>query len=154
MQDVESVKPMSDAEITAQTYKIFQEFERVGKALTELADKLKTFRSQTVSLVNLRETLGHDLRQAEIRKGKIEEEVKIRLESVSRGHQVLIDRISKREIELSNKQKEVEAKEALLTSKLREAELLLMQRERELEGMKAVKEASVAVVKTGTPKGK
>lgn len=120
-------------ETIAKAHKIYAKLEGFKSQIGDFAKEISDLRFTVISLINEGESLRVENRQLEVQRAAREQEAQLRLSNIQRGNKDMIDRLSKREIELANKAKEVEIREAALTQARREVELLKAEYERRLE---------------------
>ena len=139
MEQVLETKPESvEQEATLRASKFFPTLEAFQKQLTLFIAGYKELRFNVVSLINEREHLRSEIRKSELAVSRNTEEAQIRLQNVESGHQAIVERLNKREVDLALKLKDIEAREAIATAKNRETELLRLEYERRLESMATI----------------
>ena len=134
-------------EVTARASEFYKRYSGFGNEVAKFMKEYAELKENVISLCNLREHLRYEVRKCEIEKAGVEKQAQMRLENVQKGQKVLIDRLSKKELELANKLKDVETREAIVTEKNREVELLKAELERRISTMTEIETAKRAKVK-------
>lgn len=117
----------NDAEVReaiAHVSAFYQKYEKKLSIIEDFLKDAKALRHEVVVLLNARDMLDVLNKQAAIEREKVEHEAQTRLSTVEQGHQALIDRLSKKEIELDSKMADIEKREVAAQNARREAELL------------------------------
>lgn len=124
-------------EVIAKAHKIYPKLESFKNFLGDFAKEFSDLRFTVITLINERESLRAENNRLTIEKSKIEQEAQLRLGNIQRGNKDMVDRLSKREIELANKVRDNEIREAQLSKDKQEVELLRAEYQRRLEVAKA-----------------
>lgn len=111
-------------ELVARATKFYQRWESFGKQFETLWMEFRNVRADVVQLLNARESIDRKVKDSEIVLARNEKEAQQRLASVEMGHRALIDRLSKQEAELRNKNAEMERAELHMRGEREKIELL------------------------------
>ena len=134
-----AVAPADDIrDILARATKFYQRWEGVGKTVDNFIGELRGLRADVVHLLNAKESIDRLVKEAEIKLASAERDARTRLASVEQGHRSLVDKLSKREIELSNKMAEIEKRDLSVTEARNRYELLKEEYERKMESLTRV----------------
>ncbi len=137
-----ALPPADDVrELLAKSNRFFQKYGAFGKFLEEFQVEFKQLRFDIVQLLNDKDALEKKNRDAEIRLSSAEEEAKRRLANVEQGHRALVERLSKKEVEIDNMKADLAKREAHLRDERKNLELLKSEYERKLNGLARVEPA-------------
>ena len=133
------VSETDEKEILAKGDSFYKQLQEYAFFLKKFMEGYKALHFNVVVLINERTHLRAEIAKAEIEKSKIEELARTRLDNIDRGHHSIIDKLSKRELELATKLKDIEQREAILTAKNREVELLRAEYQKRVDGVASLK---------------
>lgn len=139
---MEQITEINEQEVLASAHQIWPVYKRFSGALDEISKQHDALRKNVIELINAREHLRAEISKAELKLGKVNEEARARLGNIEKSHQALVERLTRKEIDLIAKQKEAEAIKAHAEKEIREHSLVKAEYERRLEGFKEMASAS------------
>lgn len=128
-------------ELLAQVSKFYKDYEGLGRIIDRFRSDYLGLRANIVHLLNAQENLGRMNKDAEIKLLKVEQEAQTRLQTIEQGHRAIIDRVSKKEVELDGLKSELERREAKVSNLKMEAELLKAEYEKRLAALSSTNPA-------------
>src|SRR3990167_892423 len=128
-------------EVLARATKFWQRYAELSKQAESFFSDLRGLRSDVVQLLNAQENMGRLVKEAEIRLAKTEREAQTRLSGMEMGHRALIERITKKEVDLDNRTSEAAKRENAVVAERHKYELLKEEYERKLSNLSKVEPA-------------
>ena len=125
-------------DVLARVSKFFQKHEARANGLTEAINDLRALSKDVVQLLNAQESLDRRKRDAELDLARVEKEAKTRLQSIEQSHSAILDRVSKKEIEIDGKLSDLAKREDKAAAVRRDAEVLKDHYEKKLAGITEV----------------
>lgn len=125
-------------EAKAQVSQFVEEYEGLAARLDRFLGSLRGLASNVTHLENRQRHLEHLNKEAELKVAQAEEEARVRLQNIEKGHRSLVERITEREVELSEMKRHLESQSAETQRKARDVELLRLELQRKLDSLTAI----------------
>lgn len=135
---LETTDELDVREAMAHLGAFFLKHEKKVGVLEEVLKDLKELRYDITTILNAKSKYEHLNRLAAIELEKAEREARTRLSGVEKGHQTLVDELTKKQIAYENKLAEVEKREAIATERIQTAELKASAYDRKLAELTTV----------------
>ena len=123
------------ADVVSRATKFYQQHESLINQIKKYHLELTSLKADVVQLLNARESMDRQVKEAQLKVAKAEAEAQTRVNTLEQGHRAFIDRLAKKEIDLDNQLKDMKLKDHMFSNKNRELELLKDEYERKLAGL-------------------